>query len=90
MNQLLLLLAVTGGSLSWNTNRWPHVSASVLRTGGIVVKSRRSLAESWKTETSAVSADEAAAKVMELLTEAGYNLGDLRLVNVAGVALLTE
>ena len=90
MDQLLLLLAVTGGSLAWNTNRWPHVSASVLRTGGIVVKSRRSLAEAWKTETGAVSADEAAAKVMELLTEAGYDLRELSLVNVGGVALITE
>lgn len=75
MDLLVMLMSVTGAEVTWRTNRWPHVRALVMRSGGIRVEARRSLAEGWKAETEGdVSAYEAAEVVTRLLNEAGFDV----------------
>ncbi len=74
MDLLVMLMSVTGAEVVWRTNRWPHVRAIVMRSGGIRVEARRSLAEGWKAVTGDVSALEASEAVIRLLDEAGFDI----------------
>lgn len=74
MDLLVMLMSVTGAEVVFRTNRWPHVRAIVMRSGGIRIDARRSLAEGWQAQTGDVSAHEACEALIKLLDEAGYDI----------------
>lgn len=84
MDLLVMLMSVTGAEIVWRTNRWPHVRAIVMRSGGIRIDARRSLAEGWKSETGDVSAHEACEAIIRLLDEAGFDIQSVQAQVVEG------